>query len=207
MIKNIIFDYGEVIVNVDTRKTISELKKLTHHPELLQLENGFQNAFFNDFERGHITPEVFRNEVRSLINSDVPDEAINFAWNAMLEDLPVYRLKALAHLKTKYRTFLLSNTNVLHLEALAVYLNETYGFRNLADYFEKEYYSNEIGMRKPDREIFEFVLETHGLKAEETVFLDDNQQNIATAAEMTIQAHRVTPQKGFVDILKVLNLY
>jgi glucose-1-phosphatase len=118
----------------------------------------------------------------------VSDTQIDAAWDAMLLDIPGEKLALLNTLKKRYRTFLLSNTNEIHIANFSAYLYRTYGAPDFSPYFEKWYYSARIGMRKPDAEIFEFVLRENNLAAEETLFVDDSEQHIRTAMKLGIQA-------------------
>ncbi|TVR78436.1 MAG: HAD family phosphatase [Chitinophagaceae bacterium] len=205
MIKNIIFDYGEVIVNVDPDKTIKALEALADKETLTQGVS-LNQTFFHEFERGQITAADFRSNLKALLNCKSTDEELDDAWNAMLEDLPEENLQMLTDVKTKYRSFLLSNTNELHLASLEKYLLKTYNFPDLAGFLEKEYYSHLIGMRKPDMEIFNFVLTENKLSAAETLFLDDNPANIEAAKKLGIHTEQVSKSRPAILILKEMNL-
>src|SRR5690606_27785293 len=110
------------------------------------------------------------------------------AWNAMILDFPVERLRFLEELSKKYRLFLLSNTNDLHIDAVRRALEKTTGHKNLEQYFEKTYFSSAIGMRKPDTRIFEFVCSENNLDPAKTIFIDDSPQHIEGAKSVGIEA-------------------
>jgi HAD superfamily hydrolase (TIGR01549 family) len=129
-----------------------------------------------------------------------------FAWNAMLGDVPEKRLDLLVKAKQNYSTFLLSNTNELHIDMFEHELYQEHGVKNFEDYFDKVYYSCRIGMRKPDKEIFEFVLEQNSLKPEETVFIDDSIQHVQGAGACGINAYLLSPNMEVGDLLKELKL-
>jgi putative hydrolase of the HAD superfamily len=114
------------------------------------------------------------------------DAELDGCWNAMLLDIPVEKIKLLQDLKTKYKTFLLSNTNSIHLESFTRRLQVDHRLNNLDELFHRVYYSQLLGMRKPDVEIYKYVLEKNGLKSDETIFLDDNPDNIQGAARAGI---------------------
>lgn len=188
-IKNIIFDYGAVIFDIDHHLTIEAFRNLG----LSDVDQLFghlrQHTLFDNFETGRISPEIFRKELCKLIGKSFPDEAIDTAWNAMLIGVPPENLELLLRIKDRYRTFLLSNSNEIHYRGVSDHLRAVHGIDSMADYFEKDYFSHQINMRKPDREIFEFLLGTHGLKASETLFIDDSPQHIRTAQALGIQTY------------------
>ncbi|MBL7893078.1 MAG: HAD-IA family hydrolase [Bacteroidia bacterium] len=133
---------------------------------------------FEDFETGTISALSFRDGIRSLIKSNIDDKTIDAAWNAMLLDFPPERLRLLQILRLKYRLFLLSNTNEIHLETVNEILTKTLGLKDLSGIFEKEYYSYKVGMRKPNKEIFQLVISENNLDPSETLFIDDSAQHI-----------------------------
>jgi glucose-1-phosphatase len=173
-IKNIIFDLGGVIINLDTNKTISEFNKLSYMPFEAIYTQASQSDIFDNFDKGLISTEEFFYEIRKQIRYEGPDHELLRAWNAMLLDVPERRLDVLVKMKQNYNTFLLSNTCEPHIAAFEHDLYLKHGVKNFNDYFDEVYYSCSMGMRKPNKEIFEFVLKQNDLKAEETVFIDDS---------------------------------
>lgn len=200
-IKNIIFDLGGVILNIDYLLTIDAFKRLGINQYDKLYTQAQQIDLFDNIEKGEITAQQFRNELKKLADKALTDQEINFAWNAMLLDLPKERLDLLSGLKDKYRTFLLSNTNEIHLEAYFAELKRVHGYKNLSPFFEDEFYSHEIGLRKPDQEIFRFVLEQKELMAEETLFIDDSIQHIEGAKKAGINAYHLTNGETILDFL------
>jgi putative hydrolase of the HAD superfamily len=187
-IKNIIFDLGGVIINLDINKTIAEFNKLSYMPfEAIYTQAG-QSELFDSFDKGQISTEEFFEELRKQIRYTGPDMELLRAWNAMLLDIPEKRLDVLVTMKQNYNTFLLSNTCEPHIAAFEHDLYLKHGVKNFNDYFDEVYYSCRVGMRKPNKEIFEFVLETNNLKPEETVFIDDSLQHVKGAGECGISA-------------------
>lgn len=188
MVKNLIFDLGGVILDLAVPQTIVGFSRLSGlSPEIVtELFRG--SEAFLAFERGAIGEYEFRNFVRQLYNIDASDQEIDECWNAMLLSIPRAKLDLLARLKTKYRTFLLSNTNTIHLDFINDKVLPTLdGVRSLDDYFHKTYYSHLMAKRKPEPEIFLQVLEENNLSASETLFLDDNQDNVAGAKTVGLQ--------------------
>jgi putative hydrolase of the HAD superfamily len=185
-IKNIIFDLGGVIIHLAYERTREAFMALGVKDFDAIYNKSRQSGFFDAFDKGRISPEDFRNEIRKYIPDTRSDKEIDAAWDAMLLDIPEIKLVLLKQLKSKYRTFLLSNTNEIHISNFSDALHRRYGTSDFTPYFEECYYSCRLGMRKPDAEIFEFVLEKNGLIAEETLFVDDSVQHIAGAAQLGI---------------------
>ena len=177
-IKNIIFDLGGVIFNLDLNKTISEFNKLSKIPFEAIYTQLQQNIIFDLFDKGHISENDFFNELVTATQTTATTQEIKQAWNAMLLDFPAHRLELLKKLKPHYRLFLLSNTNETHITEFENNLFETHHLKNLESFFEKVYYSCRMGMRKPDTTIFERVLLENQLNANETIFIDDSPQHI-----------------------------
>ncbi|MBN2348347.1 MAG: HAD family phosphatase [Bacteroidales bacterium] len=185
-IKNIIFDWGGVITNIDFNATIFAFKKFGLN-EMDNLYTKFnQNDLFVELETGKISPAQFRNRLRQKIGRPVSDVKLDEAWNAMMLDIPSERMELLNQLRKNYRIFLLSNTNQIHVEAYRHYLREQFGLNSFSEIFEKVYYSFEIGLRKPGTEIFQFVLKDSQLAPEETLFIDDTEVNIQSAEQTGI---------------------
>jgi FMN phosphatase YigB (HAD superfamily) len=205
-IKNIIFDLGGVIINLDIPKTIGEFNKLTDRSFEAIYTQLQQTPLFDEFDKGRITEELFFEEIKRLLQSPVSNEQLRAAWNAMLLDFPLHRLELLKTLGTKYRLFLLSNTNETHVTEFEKQLYLTRGYKNLEPFFEKVYYSCRMNMRKPDTEIFEFVLTENNLKAEETLFIDDSPQHIEGALKTGVKAHFLVKGKEFETLLKELHV-
>lgn len=205
-IKNIIFDLGGVIINLDVNKTISEFSALINQPFEKLYTQKEQNELFNLLDKGAISPDTFFNELKKITSYNGSIEKMQNAWNAMLQDVPEHRLDTLVTMKHNYNTFLLSNTCEPHIEAFEKELEDTYGIKNFDDYFDKVYYSCRIGMRKPDREIFEHVLRENHLKASETIFIDDSPQHVKGAGECGINAFLLEKNREVKDLLKELHL-
>jgi FMN phosphatase YigB (HAD superfamily) len=202
MIKNIIFDLGVVLLDIDFQRTIDEFKKLGIS-NINEIFSGYsQKEFFDYFEKGLISPEEFRDEVRKLLKTPVSDEIINHAWNAMILDFPQERINLLISIKNSFKIFLLSNTNAIHFPVYNKLLNEKFHIGNLSELFEKAYYSYRLGLRKPDKEIFELVLNENKLIPSETLFIDDSPQHIATAEKLGINTFLLKPPQTIIDCIK-----
>jgi glucose-1-phosphatase len=186
-IKNIIFDLGGVIINIDYQKSIKELQKLCKENCQIEFSQKEQSHIFDLYETGNSSSEDFRNDLRKTYHIDATDEQIDAAWNAMLLDIPKERIDLLMELGKKYRIFLLSNTNAIHLKRFNEIVAHSFTIPSLDSLFEQAYYSHLVGKRKPDGDIFEMILNEHGLHKEETLFIDDSIQHIDGANEVGIK--------------------
>ena len=197
---NIIFDFGGVICNIDislTEQAFLSLgfRKSDNHYPLTEKE-----TFFEKFETGLISPEMFRQTLKSYFDRPVTGEEIDTAWNALLLDIPESRIRLLKKLRMKYRLFLLSNTNQIHFEHYLKGLQETYGFEGFHNLFEKAYFSHQIRLRKPSREVFEFVIEDSAMVPGETLFIDDSIQHIQGARMTGLLAYHLQPGEDITDL-------
>ncbi|RAJ85390.1 putative hydrolase of the HAD superfamily [Chitinophaga dinghuensis] len=201
-IKNIIFDLGGVILNIDYQKTNDAFIALgvTNFHELYSQFKG--SHLFDNLETGHISTADFLQEMHKHVPAGVTDEQIIDAWCAMLLDFPLQRLQLLQQLRQQYNLYLLSNTNAIHLERFNQILMESRGIPSLAEFFDKTYYSHLVGLRKPGTEIYEVVLQENGLKAGETVFIDDTLPNIEAAKKVGLHTIHLLPPKTILDIFR-----
>ena len=190
-IRNIIFDLGAVLINIDYQLTMQAFARLGFNPSV-QFTRERQSGIFNRFEKGQITAADFLDELRAINGKPVTDNELVHAWNAMVLDMPMHRFRMLEALRTRYRIFLLSNTNAIHIEAVWTYMDSLLGPGRWHSYFDKAYYSHLMGMRKPDHEIYAHVLKDAGIRAGETLFLDDSPQNLDGAAALGIRTLHIT---------------
>lgn len=206
-LKNIIFDFGGIIINIDYHLTAKAFEKLGVGNFGPLFSQATQSHLFDKLEVGSISPQSFRDELRSLIQLDITDQMLDAAWNAMLLDYPPHRLRFLADIESKYRTFLLSNTNQIHMDSYYQSLHATHGLTNLDELFEKLYFSHQVGLRKPGPDIYKLVLEENGLIPEETLFIDDTLHNLTAPHELGMQVYHLTQGEDVVDFAKAVGLY
>ena len=192
-IKNIIFDLGGVIINIDYNKSIHELLKYSKTGSAMEFTQKAQSELFDLYETGNSTCEQFRNSLRTAYNLEATDEEIDAAWNAMLLDIPKERLDLLQELGKKYRIFLLSNTNAIHLKKFNEIVAHSFTIPSLDSLFEQTYYSHLVGKRKPDAAIFEQILAENKLSKEGTLFIDDSLQHIKSADSLGINTLHLQP--------------
>jgi epoxide hydrolase-like predicted phosphatase len=194
-IKNIIFDLGAVIINIDFQCTFEAFSKRCNTDILTIIKRFRDLRVFERYETGELNDEQFRDFIRKEFNGDLTNAEIDHSWNALLLDIPTERIELLKKLSKTYRLFLLSNTNPIHIVEVNSILFKTSQLRTLDLLFEKVYYSYEIGMAKPDVKIYEHVLKENKLKPSETLFIDDNLDNIKGAEKAGVRTlHIVAPQ-------------
>ena len=191
IIQDIIFDLGGVIIGLDTQKTVDALAKLTGISDA-EAQLIFRSAEeFKEYEIGKLTDEEFRNFIRSFSKEPLKDKEVDHAWNAMILDIPEHHFELLTHLSQTHRVHLLSNTNNIHLRYVESKLHES-GKDSFKSYFYHQFYSHKMGMRKPNRDIYEAVLLQGDMKAHTTLFLDDNLDNVNAAKKLGINVYQVT---------------
>lgn len=187
--KNIIFDLGGVLLNIDYLLAVKAFSNLGLSGFDTLFSTAHQQQLFDLYEKGQITSDNFRNELKTFSKNNIDDITIDQAWNSMLLDLPQKRLDLLMHYKQTHRTFLLSNTNEIHINSFNAYLKKDFNIPDLSGHFEKVYLSYQLGLRKPDAEIFELVLSENKLYPKETLFIDDSIQHIEGAKKLGIQTY------------------
>ncbi|WP_298486491.1 HAD family phosphatase [uncultured Maribacter sp.] len=182
MIKNIIFDFGDIFINLDKEAVFKELAKYgftSLTPEL--------DSLAKEYEQGLLSSKDFTANLITIF-PEANESKIKEAWNSILLDFPLYRLDFLEQLaqEKNYRLFLLSNTNALHISHVIKTMGKT-NYNRFKNCFEKFYLSHEIQLRKPNATIYEYVLEQNNLKAEETFFIDDTKENTDAAEKLGIR--------------------
>mgnify|MGYP001802225573 FL=1 len=197
-VKHLIFDLGGVIINLNTKLTIQAFSEITGKSIDETMDFAHSHPIFPAYEKGEVDSAEFRSVIRSLSHHPLADEAIDLAWNAMILDLPTDRTDLLETLKGTYDIFLLSNTNHIHMDKVNQVRVDS-GVRPFDLLFQKDYYSHLMGKRKPDTEIFDQVLSENNLNPTETVFFDDNVDNIKGAAQLGIQTVHVTSPQVMMD--------
>jgi glucose-1-phosphatase len=198
-IKNVIFDLGGVLLNLDLAKTLNAYKGMGLHyiEDLFRI--GHAESFFKQYETGGINDEEFIESIVRLEGNTGKHEQVIEAWNAMLLDFPPDRVEWLKELGKRYRLFLFSNTNAIHLLQFQKAFRDVYGFE-MDDLFEKAYYSHVVRLRKPDAEAYRHVLTENNLVPEETVFIDDALVNVEAANSVGIRGIHLKPGMSVVEL-------
>ncbi|HNW91230.1 MAG TPA: HAD family phosphatase [Bacteroidales bacterium] len=187
IIKNIIFDFGGVIINIDYWRSINAFIDMGYDNFDKIYSQASQAEIFDKIDKGTISADEFRSELMKFFPPDTTTKMIDDAWNAILLGIPEHRVRMLEKVRKNYRIILMSNTNILHYEQYIKELKEKFGYSDLSGLFEKVYLSFELGMRKPDKKFFNLILEENHLKPEETLFIDDSEQNLPPAQSLNLQ--------------------
>lgn len=196
-IKNLIIDFGGVIINLTRNRCIDAFAQLGMDVrEQLGATSYCRKNLFMQLETGSLSPAAFRDDIRKRSNRTLTDREIDDAWIAMLDDVPEYKLDLLLHLKERYNTILLSNTNSIHWEWAERNIF-THGGHTVGDFFHRIYLSYELKMEKPDWEIYNHVLNDARILPEETLFIDDSFVNCKAAEVLGIRTYTPEPREDW----------
>lgn len=198
-IRNILFDLGGVILDIDVNATKQQFYELGLPAMFLQYPENMVTDLFFKYETGRLNTEEFRNEIRRLSGLEISDDKIDRAWSAMLVGIPAERTQLLKKLKERYELYMLSNTCALHVPVFEEMYLDASGI-SMSDAFTKIYYSFEIGQHKPDAAAWEHVISDAGITPGETIFLDDNIHNIKASLELGFQAIHIHERMNLADL-------
>ncbi len=190
-IKNIIFDLGGVVLDIDEGIIVKELEKMD-----ISVKELFHSEEFNDvmskFDTGIYTAPTFRKRMKALIGQEkMTDQRFDAIWNSMLLDIPRERIEAIEKVKKHYKIFLMSNSNVIHYDLYVRDLQLRFGYNEFDELFNKSYFSFAEHLEKPDPRFFELILDHEGLVPEETLFIDDTEANIKAAQSLGIRTYHI----------------
>lgn len=205
-IKNLIFDIGDVIIDIDYARPGKAFQPLAKVDFSDAFSFAHQDKIFDKYERGDITSAEFRTGLRKYLRGDVTDEQIDNAWNAIFVDFPAYKFDLLLKLKERYHTCALSNINDIHLTCIDKYIQTNFGQQGLASYFNTAYYSHEMGCRKPEEKIYKILLEKENINPAEAFFVDDRKENVKAAAALGIQAFVLADRNNLIPLLTELGI-
>ncbi|WP_130735593.1 HAD family phosphatase [Flavobacterium sp. J27] len=194
MIDTIIFDFGDVFINLDHNATEKALQNLG-----VREWNSELDALNKSYEVGKIDELAFIEGIQRHTNA-ADLLTIREAWNAILLDFPLYRLEFLQMIGSKYRLFLLSNTDSTHIDKFEHKVGQSFA-RDFYSCFEKVYFSFEIGQRKPDENTYKYIINNHNLVPKKTLFVDDKLENIEGAQKAGLQTWHLNPKKEDVTLL------
>lgn len=181
-IKNIIFDLGGVLLNIDPLLTVKALTDMGVQ-DMMEVHKRLMEAeVYQRFDSGRSTPDQFREDIRQNCGLPLSDEQIDEAWNALLLDFPASRVKMMQELSHNYRLFLLSNTNSIHFETYTKAFRAAHGFE-MESLFERLFLSYELDSHKPDPEIYLRVMQAGQFIPAETLFIDDSLANAEAAVK------------------------
>lgn len=202
-IRNIIFDLGKVLLNLDFDASIQAFQKLGLKNSVLDQRQVYSDPVFYELETGRVTPEAFRERVRNILNNrQLTDHQIDDAWCAMILDIPGHRVQTVQKLAEKYQVFLFSNTNKIHIDRLLPAFKKQHGI-DFATLFVKDFYSHELNERKPEISSFQKVIELSGVNPSETLFVDDLEKNIIGAQQAGLKTFWLKEGMEMSDIFSM----
>ena len=194
-IKNIIFDLGGVILDIDETIVYKELEKLGISTLELARSKEF-TELMSKFDTGIYTAPTFRKRMKALVHQEkMTDQKFDAIWNAMLLDIPRERIEAIEKVKKHYKIFMMSNTNVIHYDLYVRDLQLRFGYHEFDELFHKSYFSFAEHLEKPDPRFFELILDHEGLLPEETLFIDDTEKNIKVAQSLGIHTYHISREE------------
>ena len=194
-IKNIIFDLGGVILDIDENIVYKELEKMGINISELVRSKEFIDIM-SKFDTGIYTAPTFRKKMKALIGQEkMTDQKFDSIWDAMLLDIPRERIEAIEKVKKHYKIFLMSNTNVIHYDLYVRDLQLRFGYHEFDELFNKSYFSFAEHLEKPDPRFFELILDHEGLLPEETLFIDDTEANIKVAQSLGIRTYHISREE------------
>lgn len=179
--KNLIFDFGGVIIDIDFNRTIEAFVALGAGEFNTIYSKATQSGIFDAFDKGELTQAAFVAALKDMLPEDVTEKLIIDAWNTIIIGIPKTHIRLLESLRSNYDLYLLSNTNVTHYNLYTPELQHNFGYESLHELFKEVFLSFELGMRKPDREIFDYVFNKTKIRKEETLFIDDSKHIIDAA--------------------------
>jgi HAD superfamily hydrolase (TIGR01509 family) len=190
-IKNVIFDLGGVLYDINYKNTIEAFRDLgILDPEQLYSQKN-QTQLFDEFETGKMDEKTFLQQLKKEFPGKVSEEELLKAWNAMLMGMPEHRIDFLLEIAEDYNVYLLSNTNSIHMRQIEDELIKS-DLDDLKSYFDEAFLSFEIGKRKPDVSTFEWVINELGIDPEETIFIDDSAQHVNGAKQAGLHVYHHT---------------
>lgn len=204
--KALIFDIGNVILEIDYTIPLQEFQKLARVDYTEIMAYNRQHRIFDLFETGKISEAEFHQHLKGLLKPGVTDEEIIKAWNSILVHYPLEKFELLNSLKENNRVLALSNINITHVTEMDRVSRERLGSRAFSDFFHRAYYSHEVGYRKPDTAFYKHVLEQENLKPEETFFVDDLPENVEAAKSIGMNAHQLHHPRKLKELLEELKI-
>ena len=200
-IRNIIFDLGGVLLNIDPKKTIDAFGKLGMEQLVGDKGLSYDHEIFYRMEQGKITSDEFRKGVLELLPNRVSFQEIDAAWTAMLLDFPTIRVELVKNLRKDFKIYLFSNTNAIHVEKFHSNFRNQHKFE-VSTLFDKDFYSNEIGYRKPSSESYQEIIRLSGINPEETLFIDDSFPNVESAIASGLKGYWLEPGQKVEEIFQ-----
>ena len=194
-IKNIIFDLGGVVLDIDEDIVYKELEKMGISTSELAHSKEFMDIM-SKFDTGIYTAPTFRKKVKAFLGQEkMTDQKFDSIWNSMLLDIPRERIEAIEKVRKHYKIFLMSNSNVIHYDLYVRDLQLRFGYNEFDELFNKSYFSFAEHLEKPDPRFFELILDHEHLLPEETLFIDDTAENIKVAKSLGINTYHISREE------------
>ena len=200
-IRNIVFDLGGVLLNINPEKTINAFGQLGMTKLIGEKGLTYDHEIFYLLEQGKTTPGEFRNAVRKLLSNKLTDQQIDLAWTAMLLDFPKIRVELLQKLRSEFDLYLFSNTNAIHVAKYQSIFRNQHGFE-VSSLFEILFHSNEIGTRKPSPESYREIIRLSGILPQESLFIDDSFNNVEGAIACGLKGFWLQPGHTVEEIFQ-----
>ena len=203
-VRNLLFDLGNVIVDIDVDGAFEKLGKLFRN----DADRSIIDKVLIDYECGRVSTDTFIRHLLDQSKNHTEGSDIIEAWNSMLVGIPVYRLEMLRMLRNDFNVYLLSNTNALHLEWIRQYVKKTHQVNNFEkEHFHQAYYSHIVGDRKPMPSIFKHIIDDSFMTPALTLYMDDIQENLDVAKKLGFKTYLVKPGEEIAEYLKVEGYY
>ena len=197
----IIFDLGNVLIDLDYPKVINEFSKISHQNTQKIRELVVTDPILQDFEIGKIDAHAFRKKINFSLGSSVNDKVFDKIWNSMLKQISKERMNMLTQFRKKFKVYILSNTNIIHQSAFERLLFNSTGKSSFEHFADKVYFSHEMGMRKPDQQCYEFIIKDIEKDPSSLLFLDDREDNLLGAQSCGINTLQITdPDKQIKEL-------
>lgn len=200
----VIFDLGEVIIDLDYPKVIKGFSEAAKRNQKEISELVVTAPVLQRMEVGAMTPSEFRREVNDLLGSSLEEDAFDEIWNAMLKEVTPERMEMIEKIGERFQTYILSNTNSIHELRFNQMLKEVTGRPSLYEFVDNVFLSHDIGLRKPNKECFQFVIDDIDVKPERILFLDDRLDNVMGAQSCGLKALQIT--RPDLQLKEIFNL-
>jgi putative hydrolase of the HAD superfamily len=204
--KNIIFDFGNVLFDLDLPATARRFREMLGAEKAEAARRKLeQDKVFLLYETGGLSTQEFLDALCCATDPPISEAQARQAWNDIFLEMPAPRFDLLLELRQRYQVFLLSNINDLHERWIANYMRESHGITDFETrFFDGVYYSHLLRLRKPEPEIYEYVLADAELNPAETLFFDDLPENIETARRLGIHGVVKPPEVEIIDVVRGL---
>lgn len=202
-IKNLIFDMGGVLIDLDRDACVEAFREIGYAEADELLNNYAPKGAFRQLEIGNFSPEEFYAYVRNHIGAHITSDQIENAFLKFLNGLPAYKLDMLCELRKRFNIYMLSNTNAIMMP----YIRETYFTQcglTFEDYFDRAFLSFEMKLMKPDDEIFLRMIADASIDPAQSLLIDDGKANIETARRLGFETYLASPEEDFRHIFDTL---